>query len=173
MPLPFVASIYLVGWPAHLPDPWTVAKVTAAISAAVLTKMYSSGTKNGAERNMHGRAHARGATREHHDAAVHVALGDVLGAAAVHLGEDGGRDGSCHHGHRPRVREVRRPAVQVDARDEGERHFVALCMAQSLIAVTKEPVSSVGERPISTVPRLEWHPLSTAPIWKSNSLLGR
>src|SRR3569833_3448084 len=55
MPLPFVASIYLDGWPSHLPDPWTVAKVTAAISAAVLTKMYSSGTKNGAERNMHGR----------------------------------------------------------------------------------------------------------------------
>src|SRR3569833_3751582 len=151
MPLPFVASIYLDGWPSHLPDPWTVAMVTAAISAAVLTKMYSSGTKNVAERNMHGRVVMLTGGTSGVGAAVHVALGAVLGAAAVHLGEDGGRDGSCHLGHRPRVREVRRPAVQVDARDEGERHFVALCMAQSLRAVTKEPVSSVGERTISTV----------------------
>ncbi|EAQ88120.1 hypothetical protein CHGG_04739 [Chaetomium globosum CBS 148.51] len=55
MPLPFLASLYFDGYPPWLPDPYLILKYTTAAAAITLTKWYSGGRANTAERNMHGR----------------------------------------------------------------------------------------------------------------------
>ncbi|KAK4043402.1 hypothetical protein C8A01DRAFT_43711 [Parachaetomium inaequale] len=55
MPLAFLTSLYFEGYPRWLPEPWRLLKATTAISTIALTKWYTSGRPNPAERNMHGR----------------------------------------------------------------------------------------------------------------------
>lgn len=55
MPIPFLVSAYLDGLPPWFPDPWLLAKCTTAAGALVLTKWYTSGRSNTAERSLHGR----------------------------------------------------------------------------------------------------------------------
>lgn len=55
MPIPFLASLYFDGYPSWFPEPYRLLKYTTAASALALTKWYSSGRHNPAERNMHGR----------------------------------------------------------------------------------------------------------------------
>jgi NAD(P)-dependent dehydrogenase (short-subunit alcohol dehydrogenase family) len=55
MPIPFLLSLYFDGLPWWFPEPWRLAKFTTAAGALALTKWYSSGRRNTAERNMHGR----------------------------------------------------------------------------------------------------------------------
>lgn len=55
MPIPFLASLYFDGYPPWLPDPYLILKYSTAAAAITLTKWYSGGRANTAERNMHGR----------------------------------------------------------------------------------------------------------------------
>ncbi|KAL2175719.1 uncharacterized protein P884DRAFT_271372 [Thermothelomyces heterothallicus CBS 202.75] len=55
MPIPFLASLYFNGYPPWMPEPYRLLKYATAFSAVTLTKWYSSGRHNPAERNMHGR----------------------------------------------------------------------------------------------------------------------
>ncbi|KAK4134355.1 NAD(P)-binding protein [Trichocladium antarcticum] len=55
MPIPFLINVFHEGLPAWFPDPWLVAKCTTAAGALVLTKWYSSGRSNTAERKLYGR----------------------------------------------------------------------------------------------------------------------
>lgn len=55
MPIPFLINVFHKGLPTWFPDPWLVAKCTTAAGALVLTKWYSSGRSNTAERKLYGR----------------------------------------------------------------------------------------------------------------------
>ncbi|KAK4193854.1 retinol dehydrogenase [Podospora australis] len=55
MPLPFIASIFFDGLPPWFPDPWLLLKASTAVGSVALTKWYTSGRTNPAERNLHGR----------------------------------------------------------------------------------------------------------------------
>jgi NAD(P)-dependent dehydrogenase (short-subunit alcohol dehydrogenase family) len=55
MPIPFLVSAFLDGLPPWFPDPWLLAKYGTAAGAIALTKWYSSGRSNTAERKLHGR----------------------------------------------------------------------------------------------------------------------
>ena len=55
MPIPFLASLYFDGYPPWLPDPYLILKYSTAAAAVTLTKWYTGGRANTAERNMHGR----------------------------------------------------------------------------------------------------------------------
>lgn len=55
MPLAFIVRVIFDGLPPWFPEPWRLAKYTAATGAILLTKWYSSGRRNPSERNMHGR----------------------------------------------------------------------------------------------------------------------
>ncbi|KAK3502770.1 hypothetical protein B0T13DRAFT_461710 [Neurospora crassa] len=55
MPIPFLASVLMDGWPSWLPGPWTLTKAGSALGAIAITKIYASGATCTAERNMHGR----------------------------------------------------------------------------------------------------------------------
>lgn len=55
MPVPFITSVLYDGWPEYLPKPLTLVKYASAVGALGLTKWYSMGASNFADRNMHGR----------------------------------------------------------------------------------------------------------------------
>ncbi|KAK3294882.1 uncharacterized protein B0H64DRAFT_418576 [Chaetomium fimeti] len=55
MPIPFLASLYFDGYPPWLPDPYLLLKYSTAAATITLTKWYTGGRTNTAERNMHGR----------------------------------------------------------------------------------------------------------------------
>ena len=55
MPVPFITSVLYDGWPEYLPKPLTLVKYASAVGALGLTKWYSMGASNLADRNMHGR----------------------------------------------------------------------------------------------------------------------
>lgn len=55
MPVPFITSVLYDGWPEYLPKPLTLVKYAGAVGALGLTKWYSMGASNLADRNMHGR----------------------------------------------------------------------------------------------------------------------
>ncbi|KAH6856649.1 hypothetical protein B0I37DRAFT_396227 [Chaetomium sp. MPI-CAGE-AT-0009] len=55
MPIPFLASLYFDGYPPWLPDPYLLLKCSTAAATIALTKWYTGGRTNRAERNMHGR----------------------------------------------------------------------------------------------------------------------
>ncbi|KAM7213587.1 retinol dehydrogenase [Rhypophila decipiens] len=55
MPIPFLTHVLLEGPPDWMPEAWTLVKWTSSIGALALTKWYSAGATNKAEKNLHGR----------------------------------------------------------------------------------------------------------------------
>ncbi|KAI1337409.1 short chain dehydrogenase/ reductase [Xylariaceae sp. FL0016] len=59
MPLPFLYETFTNGLPTWVPDwardPWTVFKVVIVVGAFYILKKYTNGTRNTADKNMHGR----------------------------------------------------------------------------------------------------------------------
>ncbi|KAK4238838.1 hypothetical protein C8A03DRAFT_43442 [Achaetomium macrosporum] len=55
MPIQLLAAAYFEGLPPWFPDPYLLLKWGTALGTVALTKWYTSGRRNPAERNMHGR----------------------------------------------------------------------------------------------------------------------